>query len=258
MDNQKFYHKKSLGQNFLTDKNIIKKISGFILDLKPARFFEIGPGNSDIAKIISPHIPSIVIEKDQRLYSIIKGAIPDSEIIISDIRDIDFYNYNISGEDLLFSNLPYCSATNILQYLIMYQPHFGNYILMFQREVAQRIMAKEHTRNYCYISVITQLLFNVRKLLSLSPSVFSPKPKVHSELLLFRPHHKYRFKEPILLIAFTDFIKKAFSQKRKKLKAVLKMDSHRIDDKIRDLMERRPHQISVEDYLYIFNQMQAR
>lgn len=257
MNSNKFFFNKSLGQNFLIDKNIISKISKFILELKPARVIEIGPGRGDISRLISHNIPLILIEKDKRLIKNLKDILPQSRIITADIRDIDLKDFEISSKDIIFSNLPYSSSTSILQYLLLKQPLCGFYILMFQREVARRIRAKTNEKDYGYISIISRLFCNIKKLLSLSPGVFFPAPKVHSELLLLSPHNN-NLLDINLIDDFTIFIKKAFSQKRKKLKSSLGGLYTLMDKNFEKYLEKRPQEISIEEYILLFNKIESK
>ncbi len=255
MEPNKFYFKKALGQNFLTDKNIIRKIAGIINDLNPGRIFEIGPGRGDIAMLFEDRIDLVLIEKDERLIDDLRKKLKSAEIINSDIRDIHLEDYSVSDNDLLFSNLPYSSSTSILQHLLSAQPPFGNYLLMFQKEVAERIRADANDRDYGYISIFTSLFCSIRKLFTLPPSVFFPRPKVFSELLLLTPHKKRYFSTRRDIERFCTFIKTAFSKKRKKLKSNLCPFYHFCGD-ISGLVDLRPHQLSMEEYIELFNRLQ--
>ncbi len=257
MDNNRFYFKKSLGQNFLTDRNIMAKIAGIILGLEPQRVFDIGPGEGRIAEMLAGRLPLVLIEKDERLIKDLENRLPGSVIINSDIRDIKLNDYAVCGNDLLFSNLPYSASTSILQFLLRQRPQFGNYILMFQREVARRLKAPVNDSNYGFISVFTQLHCRVKSLFTLPPSVFKPKPEVYSELVHLVPVNKVYFRNEKEEQEFYGFVKRAFSQKRKKLRSNIPA-LRIIEGEKGRLSQMRPHQVSPEEYLALFTQIQAQ
>lgn len=242
-----FYHKKSLGQNFLRDRSIINRLCNIILGLHPERVFEIGPGSGAIAQKLEKHVPLVLIEKDKRLIPCLKANFPNAVIINKDIRDMRLHSYNIKKRDLLFSNLPYSSSTAILQDLLLRQPSFENYVLMFQKEMADRLKAVRNSREYGYISVLAQVFCDIDKLMLIPPDAFYPVPKVDSVLLQMVRHNKHCISED-RLESFVCFLKTAFSQRRKKLRAVM--------PDIKKVADNRPQELSPEEFVSIFHLMQ--
>ena len=184
--------KKSLGQNFLIDQNIIDKIIN-IVEIKNKSILEIGPGTGNLTKNILKKKPKklIVIEKDNNLAESLKKNIGDSvKIINDDVLKIDETKLNL---DVLtvFGNLPYNISTEILCHWILNIKNknfwFDNLVLMFQKEVADRIIAKFNTKNYGRLSILSNWKLEIKKICDVQPSSFFPKPKIDSSVLLLKP-----------------------------------------------------------------------
>ena len=217
--------KKSLGQNFLIDKNIIKSIVN-IGDIKKNNvILEIGPGTGNLTEYILKKNPKkiFVIEKDSNLVNLLNGKFSDKiNILNKDILKFDLNN--ISKEKIIiFGNLPYNISTKILTQWITTPEKFKCYkklILMFQKEVADRILAKTNSRNYGRLSIISNWRLNIKKEFNISPQCFFPKPKVDSTLLSFVPKKEfYYIKNPENLEKITRIF---FNQRRKMIKNPLK------------------------------------
>jgi 16S rRNA (adenine1518-N6/adenine1519-N6)-dimethyltransferase len=217
--------KKSLGQNFLIDKNIIKSIVN-IGDIKKNNvILEVGPGTGNLTEYILKKNPKkiFVIEKDSNLVNLLNGKFSDKiNILNKDILKFDLNN--ISKEKIIiFGNLPYNISTKILTQWITTHEKFKCYkklILMFQKEVADRILAKTNSRNYGRLSIISNWRLNIKKEFNISPQCFFPKPKIDSTLLSFVPKKEfYYIKNPENLEKITRIF---FNQRRKMIKNPLK------------------------------------
>ena len=217
--------RKSLGQNFLIDKNIIKSIVN-IGDIKKNNvILEVGPGTGNLTEYILKKNPKkiFVIEKDSNLVNLLNGKFHDKiNILNKDILKFDLNN--ISKEKIIiFGNLPYNISTKILTQWITTSEKFKCYkklILMFQKEVADRILAKTNSRNYGRLSIISNWRLNIKKEFNISPQCFFPKPKVDSTLLSFVPKKEfYYIKNPENLEKITRIF---FNQRRKMIKNPLK------------------------------------
>ena len=190
--------KKSLGQNFLIDKNIIKSIVN-VGDVKKNNvILEVGPGTGNLTEYILKKNPKkiFVIEKDSNLVNLLNGKFSDKiNILNKDILKFDLNN--ISKEKIIiFGNLPYNISTKILTQWITTPEKFKCYkklILMFQKEVADRILAKTNSRNYGRLSIISNWRLNIKKEFNISPQCFFPKPKVDSTLLSFVPKKEFYY-----------------------------------------------------------------
>ncbi len=217
--------KKSLGQNFLIDKNIIKSIVNVGGVKKNNVILEVGPGTGNLTEYILKKKPKkiFVIEKDSNLVNLLNGKFSDKiNILNKDVLKFDLNN--ISKEKIIiFGNLPYNISTKILTQWITTPEKFKCYkklILMFQKEVADRILAKTNSRNYGRLSIISNWRLNIKKEFNISPQCFFPKPKVDSTLLSFVPKKEfYYIKNPENLEKITRIF---FNQRRKMIKNPLR------------------------------------
>ena len=184
--------KKSLGQNFLIDQAIIDKIINTV-EIENKSILEIGPGTGNLTKNIIKKNPKklIVIEKDNDLAHLLKKNLKTNfELINDDVLNI---NENKLDKDILtvFGNLPYNISTEILcKWILNIKKKnfwFDNLVLMFQKEVADRIIAKFNTKNYGRLSILSNWKLEIEKICDVQPSSFFPKPKVDSSVLLLKP-----------------------------------------------------------------------
>ena len=213
--------KKSLGQNFLTDQNILKKIVE-LTKIEKNSILEVGPGTGNLTSHILKNNPKnfFLIEKDENLISLLSNKFKNKvKIINDDILRID--EKKISNEKLIvFGNLPYNISTEILSKWILNLDDeefwFNCLILMFQKEVADRIISKFNSKNYGRLSILSNWKLEIEKICDIKPSSFYPKPKVDSSLLFFKPKKNfYSFKNPKNLEIITRVF---FNQRRKMLK----------------------------------------
>ena len=213
--------KKSLGQNFLTDKNIIQKITELI-DIKNKTVLEVGPGTGNLTSALIKKNPKkiYVIEKDDSLVALLEKEYSNQINIISD--DILNYNENLISEEklIVFGNLPYNISTEILCKWILdlndNKIWFSNLILMFQKEVADRIISNYNSSNYGRLSILANWKLNIKKIVDIKPESFSPRPRVDSSLLLFSPKDNfYPLKNSYNLEKITRIF---FSHRRKMIK----------------------------------------
>jgi 16S rRNA (adenine1518-N6/adenine1519-N6)-dimethyltransferase len=190
-----FKPKKSLGQNFLIDKDVLKNIVD-TAEIYNKEVLEIGPGSGNLTEYILGKNPkkTYVVEKDNHLSILLQEKFNNQIIIIND-DVLKISENDISNEKLtVFGNLPYNISTEILSQWISNlneKPWFEKLILMFQKEVADRIIAKSNTSNYGRLSILSDWKLNIKKIQDIKPSSFSPRPKVDSSLLLFSPKKNF-------------------------------------------------------------------
>ena len=212
--------KKSLGQNFLIDREVLETIVS-ITNIADKEVLEIGPGSGNLTTYILKQKPKklYVVEKDDDLAILLKEKFDtEIEIINDDILKIS--ENNISEQKLsVFGNLPYNISTEILSKWILNIGSnfwFESLVLMFQKEVADRIISEFNNSNYGRLSILSSWKLNVKKILDIKPQSFSPRPKINSSLLLFTPKENFfKLKDPKNLEKITRIF---FSQRRKMLK----------------------------------------
>ena len=212
--------KKSLGQNFLIDREVLEKIVS-ITDITNKNVLEIGPGSGNLTTYILKKKPKklYVVEKDDDLAILLKEKF-DTEIKIINDDILKVSESTISDQKLsVFGNLPYNISTEILSKWILNIGSnfwFDSLILMFQKEVADRIISEFNSSNYGRLSILSSWKLNVKKILDIKPQSFSPRPKIDSSLLLFTPKENFfKLKDPKNLEKITRIF---FSQRRKMLK----------------------------------------
>ena len=212
--------KKSLGQNFLIDRAVLEKIVS-TTDIVNKEILEIGPGSGNLTTYILKQKPKklYVVEKDDDLAILLKEKFDNEiEIINEDILKIT--ENKISDQKLsVFGNLPYNISTEILSKWILNIGSnfwFESLVLMFQKEVADRIISEFNNSKYGRLSILSSWKLNVKKIIDIKPQSFSPRPKIDSSLLLFTPKENFfKLKDPKNLEKITRIF---FSQRRKMLK----------------------------------------
>ena len=216
-----FKTKKSLGQHFLTDNNIVYKIIDSVKAPKGARIIEIGPGTGALTKWLTQRFEDIhVIEVDERAVRLLKQEIPGIIIRQQDVLKVNWESLvSSSSENYVIGNLPYYITSPILFALLEHRNLFSEAILMMQKEVAQRLVASPSNKDYGILSVQTQLMSTPEILFNVSPNSFSPPPKVESTVI------KLTFNKPELKCTDKNLktvVRTAFNQRRKKLSNSLK------------------------------------
>lgn len=259
-----FDFKKSLGQNFLVDKNIINKIIDSI-DVNPDDLIiEIGPGAGSLTEeLIKKDCDLICFEIDTRLKQYLnKFESNKSKIIYNDFLKVKIDDYINKNYNHVFfvGNLPYYITTAIINKIIAdCNPY--EIIIMIQKEVAQRYMAKPKSKLYNSLSVFLQYNFEIKKICDVSKECFNPKPKVDSIVLRLKSKLE---KEKIKDIEFFEvFVKRCFSQKRKNLKNNLKNYNYNLDLINETLMEygksilNRAEEIEINEFIDIVNKLKS-
>ena len=258
----KFKAKKSLGQNFLIDKNIIKRIIQEGKITANETVLEIGPGTGSLTEEIIKQKPKkiILIEKDNKLSEELLLKFGNNiELINDDILEIEENNLSLD-QILVFGNLPYNISTKILTKWICNVKNkfwFKKLILMFQKEVADRIVAEVNTKSYGRLSVISQWKMNIKKIIDIKPYSFYPKPKILSTLLEFTPKNNFIHINDIKNLE--KITKTLFNKRRKMIKnsifnIVNKEDLSRINFNIN--LNSRPENIKPEEYYFLAKEIE--
>ena len=212
--------KKSLGQNFLIDKNIIDRIIN-IVSITDKEILEVGPGTGNLTIEILKKNPSkmYLVEKDTFLAESLKKIIDERVRIFNE--DILKFDESLLSKNkiIVFGNLPYNISTEILSTWITKLKNdywFSDLILMFQKEVADRIISQFNTSTYGRLSILANWRLNLKKICDIPPESFSPRPKIQSSLIHFTPKKNFsKIKDPANLEKITRIF---FSHRRKMLK----------------------------------------
>ena len=245
--------KKSLGQNFLTDRSVLEKIVN-VIKIKDRTIIEVGPGTGNLTSFILKNEPKemLVIEKDNDLANNLSQIFKNQLTILNDdILNIDeslLFNEKVN----VYGNLPYNISTEILSKWIKNlkkNPWFDYLILMFQKEVADRIIAQPNTSNYGRLSILSNWKLNIKKICDIKPISFSPKPKIDSSLLIFSPKKNFaEIKDPLNLEKITRIF---FSHRRKMLKKPFNQifnGNNDLIDKLNIDLNLRPQNLNLDTY----------
>lgn len=216
--------KKSLGQNFLTDPHILNRIVESAGSLEGHTVIEIGPGPGGLTREIiqRPCRELILIEQDARCLPYLENLRPyfkgDFTLLNADALTLPLHTYGLPPRKVI-ANLPYNVSVPLLLQCLQHMDAFVSLTLMFQKEVAARLMAAPNTPDYGRLSVMCQWATNIRKLFDLPPGAFLPAPKVTSTVIQLTPRIP---REDVKWEDLEKVTKAAFSQRRKMLRASLK------------------------------------
>ena len=251
--------KKSLGQNFLIDNNIIKKIIS-LSDICNKNIVEIGPGTGNLTKKIIIQKPKslILIEKDRELILNLERQFKDTvnlQIFNNDILKFELED-EIKKDTIIVGNLPYNISSQILAKLIKFKkwlPKYKKLILMFQKEVADKILAKHTSSSFGRLAILTNTRLKVTDSFNVSQNSFFPIPKVKSTVLVFEPilNGDFKVKDIANLEKITHIF---FSKKRKMINKAFKklFKEPTITAKKIDIdLSLRPNQLSEKQYYKI-------
>ena len=245
--------KKSLGQNFLIDNNVLEQIVDTV-EINNKEILEIGPGSGNLTAHILKKNPKkvYVIEKDNDLSLLLSKKFNNKiDIINDDVLKIS--EDSISSEKLtVFGNLPYNISTEILsKWIVNLNKKFWFYklVLMFQKEVANRIIAKSDTSNYGRLSILSNWKLKVKKIIDIKPESFLPRPKIDSSLLVFSPKENFfKLENPKNLEKITRIF---FSQRRKMIKKPFNQifkNAKKVSEKFNIDLNLRPQNLKPETY----------
>jgi len=245
------YAKKKWGQNFLVDKNLLKKIVS-ILNLKSEdRILEIGPGEGALTELMLPAVEQMTaVEIDPELVAYLQSLkhLQSCHFLHKDILLLDLVSLPLAPPVRVIGNIPYNITSPILFWLIKQRSHWSDAYLMVQKEMAERLTGKVGTKAYGRLTVMIGVFIDVKICFNISPNVFIPKPKVESSIIQL-------VKKPKPLIRddqfkrFGKIVQSAFSQRRKMLRNSLKeFDFHlKIQEKID--FSRRPETLLIQEFV---------
>ncbi|CAM1361647.1 16S rRNA (adenine(1518)-N(6)/adenine(1519)-N(6))-dimethyltransferase RsmA [Tenacibaculum xiamenense] len=251
--------KKHLGQHFLTDENIAKKIADSLTEQGYDNVLEIGPGMGVLTKYLLEKRPKVtVMELDSESVTYLQETFPLEHIKLDTsaekftIVEGDFLKQNLktffSGNQVaIIGNFPYNISSQIVFKAIENREFVPEFSGMFQKEVAQRIAEKKGSKTYGILSVLTQAFYDAEYLFTVPPTVFNPPPKVDSGVI--RLIRKENYTLPVDEALFFRVVKTAFNQRRKMLRSSLKSFNLSVTLKEDPIFAMRPEQLSVQDFV---------
>lgn len=246
--------KKHLGQHFLCDENIAKKIADALSFQGYHHVLEVGPGMGVLTKHL-PHSSLIAVELDAESVNYLDRNYPDLQVLQADFLKIDLHQspFGKSWKGAVIGNFPYNISSQILFKVLEFRNCVPEVVGMFQKEVAERIAEKPGTKTYGILSVLVQAFYDVDYLFTVSEQVFDPPPNVKSAVI--RLKRNATLKLPCNEKLFFQVVKMAFNQRRKMLRVSLKslLNGKETDA---DFMTKRPEQLSVQEFVMLTGWLQ--
>lgn len=255
---EKVRAKKHLGQHFLIDENIAKRIADTLTMEKYTKVLEIGPGMGVLTKyLLDKPIETFVIEIDKESVEYLGKHYHK---LHNHIFSEDFLRYDIveafnKEQFAIIGNFPYNISTQIVFKVLEFRDYIPEFSGMFQKEVAERICERKGTKAYGILSVLTQAFYEPEYLFTVSEHVFNPPPKVKSGVM--RMIRKENYQLPCSEKKFFTVVKTAFNQRRKTLRNSLKSLNLPEEMKDDEILNLRPEQLDVNDFIYITQKLEA-
>jgi 16S rRNA (adenine1518-N6/adenine1519-N6)-dimethyltransferase len=248
--------KKSLGQHFLRDENIARKIIGFLPEANK-QIIEIGPGEGVLTRYLTDGPwDAYFIETDREAVDQLKQAFPR---ISHRIIHQDFLKADLSGffqdDFVLLGNLPYNISSQIFFRALEYRKSVQFMLFMIQKEVAERIASPPGSKNYGILSVLLQAYYEIKYLFTVNETVFYPRPKVKSAVIRLERKENIRLDCDEKL--FVNVVRTAFNQRRKTLRNALKPLGRDLGDIDPELLNKRAEQLHLKDFVYLTGKLQG-
>ncbi len=262
------FAKKSFGQNFLVDKNYIEKIIAALNPQRGETIIEIGSGRGALTEsLLESGADVAAIELERDMIAVLKaqfGGFENFSLIERDALKVDFSEFaktaDYTPKIKLVANLPYYISTAILQKLIEQRAVFSEMILMFQREVVERITARVGSKERGFLTVLTEAFLEAEKLFDVPPNAFRPAPKIWSAVVRLKPKADSDFPDEKL---FREIISASFMQKRKTILNNLNTAPPALREKFKDAEEllkkaeiapnRRAESLTLEEWKQILD-----
>lgn len=245
--------KKSLGQHFLTDKNIAQKITEALSLNSCSSIIEIGPGTGVLTQyLVNFDLPFFAVEIDRESIEFLKNEYPGKTFIIEG----DFLKTDLSDFPKpigIIGNFPYYISSQIFFRALEYKNDISEIVCMIQKEVAERIASPPGNKTYGILSVFLQAYFDIEYLFTVHEHCFSPAPKVKSGVIKLKRNSREKLDCDEKL--FFSVVKQSFNQRRKTLRNSLKSLNANLDS-TQEILNRRPEQLSVEEFVLLTNIVQ--
>lgn len=250
--------KKSYGQHFLTNEDMSSRIAGSLSMEGYQKVLEVGPGKGMLTKyLLERNMDLLVVEADRDMVSFLEQnyAQLKERIIPADFLKLDLNQFYKDTSFGLIGNFPYNISSQILFKMVEYRDQIPEMVGMFQKEVAERVVAPSGNKTYGVISVLIQAYYDGEYLFTVKPESFSPPPKVQSAVI--RLTRKTDFKLDCDEKLFRKVVKQAFSQRRKMLRNTMKIylsGSPLLED---EFFTKRPEKLDLEDFVQLTKWVEA-
>lgn len=249
--------KKHLGQHFLKDENIARKIGDTLTLEEYSNVLEIGPGMGVLTKyLLEKEVQVAVMEIDTESVAYLEEHYSDKklQIVPADFLKFDLHHFFEGQPYAITGNFPYNISSQIVFKTLEWRHQIPEFTGMFQKEVAKRICEKEGSKTYGIMSVLVQAFYDAEYLFTVPPTVFNPPPKVDSGVLRLR--RKADFNLPCDEKLFFKVVKTAFQQRRKTLRNSLKVFN--LSDKLKEdtIFGQRPEQLSVSQFISLTQKLE--
>ena len=244
--------KKKFGQHFLINENLALKISEKLILRK--NIFEIGPGKGVLTKTLynDENVNLVVSEIDRDLVDYLRKEYPNLDIMNGDVLDLNFrniFNENYS----IIGNLPYNISSQILFKILENKSQIHEFVVMLQKEVAERICSSENKKSYGILSVLTQIYYDVTLSEVITPDNFDPPPKVNSCVVYGKRKKDIEIEIPF--IKFKRIVKNCFQNRRKTLRNSLKNLNLPKKFTSNDIFSRRAEQLNLNEFLSLSSEI---
>ena len=254
----KYKAKKKLGQHFLIDKNIIRKIIEVFSPTEKDLIVEIGPGKGALTEELVKYTKNLIlVEIDSELIKELQQKFPDIKLINKDILECDFLKDFFPTKFRMIGNLPYYITSQILFKVFDSYKFTSDVLVMIQKEVAQRIVAAKGTKDYGILSLFTQFYSEPKILFNVSKNVFHPKPEVDSSIIHLKMKSNIELSEKEEK-CFRQVVKTAFNQRRKTLKNSLQKLFNENEKELKEKFFslpfdfiKRAEELSLNDFIYL-------
>ena len=238
--------KKKFGQHFLINENLALKISEKLILRK--NIFEIGPGKGVLTKTLynDENVNLVVSEIDRDLVDYLRKEYPNLDIMNGDVLDLNFRNI-INENYSIIGNLPYNISSQILFKILEDKSQIHEFVVMLQKEVAERICSSENKKSYGILSVLTQIYYDVTLSEVITPDNFDPPPKVNSCVVYGKRKKDIEIEIPF--IKFKRIVKNCFQNRRKTLRNSLKNLNLPKEFTSNDIFSKRAEQLNLNEFL---------
>ncbi len=250
------FAKKSFGQHFLHNKHVLEKIAALIAATPGDFLLEIGPGKGALTqylKDLKPNFIAVEADRDMQDYLLQHSILTSEQLIKQDILKLDFNEVFESHPFVLCGNFPYNISSQIIIKTLENADRIPCMIGMFQKEMAMRIISPPGSKEYGGLSVITQLLYHPKKCFDISPSSFTPPPKVISSVLQLT--RRQDAISSTIYHSVQKLVRQSFQYRRKTLRNNLKSYIQNQELLQDSFFDRRPEELAPEEYIRLLKNL---